>query len=377
MRTMFGLHIYYSFGGSDNLEAHVADHHLIYDAFAVPIWAITYRALIIDTKTCLYSHWDMLPGTGLISTNRPGVTCVDGQHQTFPQSLSDDEDANAVLNTLGLPAEANSRITYVKWAHLQEWIKEVLGDSWYVKYGRVGVGEGTAHALWYLKHKCNSDSLKIRVFTESSTDADGVLDMAASRQAARQRLARLITSTDYLYQIVWTRGKLDKFSEYSVRFANGGRCIIVAAGQTVVEIRNSGDSLTAEIFEDYARRLLEHTIRRDGPPLTAPIIKRGPFLSMAAGDDDEHPRKLLVHSVDGRFSLYFELDKPIAAANATTEGCAYMFDKYIQEITADSVIVELKMLDRSHPGSHMVKAHFADSDTMVSRSQTVEIEVVE
>ncbi|KAK0216112.1 hypothetical protein IW262DRAFT_1235864, partial [Armillaria fumosa] len=336
--------------------------------------AMTYRALIFDTETSLYSQQNRHPG--LIITKRPGVTCVDGQHQTSPQSLSDDEDANAVLSTLGLPAEANSPITYVKWAHLREWIKEVLDDSWCVKYGRVGVGEATAHALWYLKHKCNSDSLKISVFVESPTDADGVLDMAVSRQAARQCLANLITSTDFFFQLIWTRGELDEFGEYSVRYANDGRCIIVAAGQTVVEILNEGNSLTAEIFEDCARKLLEHTIRRDGPPLTAPIIKRGPFLSMAAGNDDEHPSKLLVHSVDGRFSLYFELDKPIAAANATTEGCAYMFDKYIQEVTADSVIVELKMFDRSYPGSHMVKAHFADSDTMVSRSQTVEIEVV-
>ncbi|PBK71905.1 hypothetical protein ARMSODRAFT_954724 [Armillaria solidipes] len=346
------------------------------DACCGPYLDDDTAALTIDTRTRLYNQWNMLPSASLI-TKRPGVTCIDGQYQTSPQSPSANEVANAVLSALGLPAEANSPITYVKWAHLREWINEVLDDSWCVKCGRVGVGEATAHALWYLKHKANSDSLKITVYVESPTDADGVLDMAASRQAARQCLANFITSTDAPIQLIWTRGELNEFGEYSVRYADGGRCIIVAAGQTVVEILNNGNSLTAETFKGCARKLLEHTIRRDGPPLTAPIIKRGPFLSMTAGNHDEHPSKLLVHSVDGRFSLYFELDKPVATANATTEGCAYLFDKYIQEVTADSVTVELKMLARSVMGSHVVKAHFADSDTMISRSQTVEIEVVE
>ncbi|SJL08203.1 uncharacterized protein ARMOST_11566 [Armillaria ostoyae] len=296
-------------------------------------------------------------------------------------SHSTDDAASETLRLIGLPeAETTtSSITYANWAHLREWIKEALDDSWCVSYGQVGVGEATAHALWYLKHKGNSDSpLQIKVYVQSPTDADGVLDMAASRRATRRRLANFITSTDFPIQLIWTRGELDEFGKYSVRYADGGRCIIIAAGQTVVEILNDGDSLTAETFEDCARKLLEQTIRRDGPPLTAPIIKRGPFLSTSTGNQchDEHPSKLLVHNVDGRFSLYFELDKPIAAANATTEGYAYIFDKYIQEVTADSVIVELKMLTRSVMGSHMVKAHFADSDTMISRSQTVEIEVV-
>ncbi|PBK71896.1 hypothetical protein ARMSODRAFT_793864 [Armillaria solidipes] len=293
---------------------------------------------------------------------------------------STDDAASETLRVIGLPeaGTTTSSITYSNWAHVREWINEVLDDSWCVSSGCVGVGEATAHALWYLKHKGNSDSpLQIKVYVQSPTDADGVLDMAASRRATRRCLANFITSTDAPIQLIWTRGELDEFGEYSVRYADGGRCIIVAAGQTVVEIWNDGDSLTAETFEDCARKLLEHTIRRDGLPMTVPIIKRGPFLSMTAGNQDEHPSKLLVHNVDGRFSLYFELDKPIAAANATTEGFAYIFDKYIQEVTADSVTVELKMLTRSVMGSHVVKAHFADSDTMVSRSQTVEIEVVE
>ncbi|KAK0236971.1 hypothetical protein EDD85DRAFT_1007446 [Armillaria nabsnona] len=284
---------------------------------------------------------------------------------------STDDAASEILRLIGLPeaGSTTSSITYANWAHLREWINEVLDDSWCVKYGRVSVGEATAHALWNLKHKGNSDSLRITVYVESPTDADGVLDMAASRQAARWCLANFITSTDFPIQLIWTRGDLDEFGEYSVRYADGGRCIIVAAGQTIVEILNSGNSLTAETFEECARKLLEHTIRRDSPPLTAPIIKRGPFLSMTAGNHDEHPSKLLVHNVDGRFSLYFELDKPIAAANATIEGCAFIFGKYVQEVTADSVIVELKMLmSLSFMGNRVVKAHFADSDTMISRS---------
>ncbi len=206
---------------------------------------------------------------------------------------------------------------------------------------------------------------------QSPTDADGVLDLAASKQATRCCLASIITSTSRVITEVWTRGKLDEFGEYSVQYIRGGRFIVVA-GSTIIDIWGER---TVKLFEGCALKLLEHTIRRDSPALTAPVIMRGPFLSMQ-NYEKELPNKILVHSVNERFSLYFQLDKPIAAANATIEGWAFLFNKYVQEVAEGSVTVKLMFMVQKM-GSHMVKVHFADSETLISRTQTIEVEVVE
>ncbi|KAK0432538.1 uncharacterized protein EV420DRAFT_1772086 [Desarmillaria tabescens] len=375
-RSAFAQHVYHSFGNSATSGSeHVADTDYIYDACCGPYLgnetAVTYRALTIDTTTRLYDQRDDMHPR--IIAKHPGIPCIDGQHQTSPESLGANGAASAILGVFGLPVEATSSMTYVSWAHVPEWIKEVLDDSWCVTDGRVGVGEANAHTLWYLNRQgCSSSTLRITVYVQSPIDANGVLDMAAARQATRRCLASIIQSTDAPLQFVWTRAELDEFGEYSVRYTRGGRCIVVAAGQTVVEIWNRDNSMAVETFEDCARKLLEHTIRResDGLPLTAPIIKRGP---LATGSHDEHPSKIVVQN-DGRFSLDFELDKPIAAANATTEGYGYMFERYVQEVTEDLVTVKLMMVAR-YAGSHVVTVHFADSETMISRSQKFEVEV--
>ncbi|KAK0200870.1 hypothetical protein DFS33DRAFT_1277230 [Desarmillaria ectypa] len=294
-----------------------------------------------------------------------------------------DEDTSAVLSLVGLPEAGStaSSVTYANWAHLPEWIKDVLGDDWHsvAKLGYVNVTEATAHAFWCLEREGSeigpSPVISINVHVVSQTNADGVLDMAASKQAARCWLASIITSTSSDIKSLWIRGEHDEFSDYSVQYAEGilhGRIVIVA-GPTVVDIR--GVSRTEELFEGCARKLLEHTVRRNGPPLTAPVIKRGPFLSIDGGNHDSHPSKILVHSVDARFSLYFKLDRPIAAANATTEMCTLLFDKYVVEgVTEDSVTIKL-VFTVQDMGSFIVQVHFADSETMMSRSQVVEVEV--
>ncbi len=299
------------------------------------------------------------------------------QHDMHP--LDHTDSSSKVLTLVGLPETetASSSITYVHWVHLPEWIKKVLGENWRANdSGYVSVTEATTHASWWLERKRTKKStyelaIKIEVYVQSHTDADGVLDLAASKQATRRCLASIITSTSRVITEVWTRGKLDGFGECSVQYIRGGRFIVVA-GPTIIDIQGER---TMKLFESCALKLLEHTIRRDSPALTAPVIMRGPFLSMQ-NYEKELPNKILVHSVNERFSLYFQLDKPIAAANATIEGWAFLFNKYVQEVAEDSVTVRLMFMVQKM-GSHMVKVHFADSETLVSRTQTIEVEVVE
>ncbi|KAK0216108.1 hypothetical protein IW262DRAFT_1464640 [Armillaria fumosa] len=169
----------------------------------------------------------------------------------------------AVSALIGPPeawtSPAASSITYASWAHLPEWIKEVLGsDDWHVRTGFVSVTEAASHASWWLGLGPNgsgtktSPGINVQVYVQSHTDASGFLDMAASRQATRHRLERIINSTARIIPEVWTRGKLDKYSECSVRNIHGGR--------------SSSSLLAAEIFEDYAYKLLKCTVRRNSPP---------------------------------------------------------------------------------------------------------------
>ncbi|KAK0480491.1 hypothetical protein EDD18DRAFT_1205432 [Armillaria luteobubalina] len=288
--------------------------------------------------------------------------------------------SSEVLTLVGLPeaGTANSSITYVHWAHLPEWIKKVLGEDWRAAgSGYVSVKEATTHASWRLERKRAKKStyepaIRIDVYVQSHTDADEVLDLAASKQATRHFLASILSSTSRHIKEVWTRGKLDEFGEYSMQYIRGGRFIVVA-GPTIIDIWRDMER-TVEHFEDYALKLLEHTIRRDSPALTAPVIIRGPL--SVQYHEDERPNKILVHSVDERFELYFELDRPIAAANATTEGWVFLFNKWVQDVAEDSVTVRLMFMVQEM-GSHVVKVHFADSETLISRTQTIEVEVVE
>ncbi|SJL11236.1 uncharacterized protein ARMOST_14639 [Armillaria ostoyae] len=160
---------------------------------------------------------------------------------------------------------------------------------------------------------------------------DGML--ASSKRAVRRCLADIINSTAFLIESVWTRGDLSEFGEYSVRYADGGGCIAVAAGQTVVEICDNR-TLSLEIFNRYARKLLEYTVRRDSPPVAVPVVKCGPLIFLTSDDHDHsRPRKIQVRAIKSRFSLWFELEKPIAAADVTVEGStkAVSFEIFVVE----------------------------------------------
>lgn len=203
--------------------------------------------------------------------------------------------------------------------------------------------------------------------------------MAASKRAVRRHLAKIIDSIDFAIELVWARGDLSEYGEYSVRYAAGDiGCAIIAAGPTVVEIYDSNRMLPLEMFDSYARKLLEYTVRRDSPPLTAPIVKRGPMLSLS--DDDNHnsrPTRIKIRPVDPDFFLWFELDKPIAAAKATVEGSAPAISCGTWEVEVGVRMVKLHFTV-ARVGYHVeeVHAYFADSEAMLSTSQTFEIEVV-
>ncbi|KAK0236984.1 hypothetical protein EDD85DRAFT_594744 [Armillaria nabsnona] len=295
--------------------------------------------------------------------------------------MTSDEET---LSLIGLPdaGTTNSSITYVHWAHLPDWIKEVLGDDWQVRSGYVNVMEATSHASWWLglgrkgSGANTSPGINVHVYVQSHTDADGVLDMPASKQATRRRLAGIINSTSRVITEVWTRGKLDEFGECSVQYIGGGRFIVVA-GQTIVDIRDSRTSeLAVEVFEDYAYKLLEHTVRRNSPPLTAPVIKRGPLLSLTGNQDHSRPRKIQIRSViEAEFSFWFELGGPIAAADATVEGSDDAVS--LEECVVEEGVRVKFTFAVARLGHHLVEVHaeFADLETLVSTSQMVEVEV--
>ncbi|KAK0236985.1 hypothetical protein EDD85DRAFT_952968 [Armillaria nabsnona] len=277
--------------------------------------------------------------------------------------MTSDEET---LSLFGLPdaGTTNTSITYANWAHLPDWIKEVLGDDWQVRSGYVNVMEATSHASWWLglgrkgSGANTSPGINVHVYVQSNTDVDGVLDI---KQATRRRLAGIINSTSRVITEVWTRGKLEEFGECS----------------TIVDIRDSRTSeLAAEVFEVYAYKLLEHTVRRNSPSLTAPTIKRGPLLSLSGNQDHSRPRKIQIRSVVGaEFSFWFELGNRIAVVDASVEGSDDAVS--LEECVVEEGVRVKFTFAVARLGHHLVEVHaeFADLETLVSTSQMVEVEV--
>ncbi len=122
----------------------------------------------------------MHPGDSVSNlTKHPGITCINARHRTSPRSQSLDEATSTILKLAGLAdaeTATTSSITYANWALLPEWIEKVLDESWRITYGRVGVGEATAHSVWCLKRQgADEAELTIRVFVESQANPDGIL----------------------------------------------------------------------------------------------------------------------------------------------------------------------------------------------------------
>ncbi|KAK0455273.1 uncharacterized protein EV420DRAFT_1644911 [Desarmillaria tabescens] len=380
-RTSFGCHVY-----NGHSRPFVLASDGIYDACGGPHIgnevAADYLASSIDTQTTLYIH-GLQPGTVNNIAVGDGVTGTDGHHWVPPVASEGftELSRNAVSNILSpLTTETPNSVSHINWAHVPEWINDVLDEDWGVKFGRVSVGDSTTHAFWHLGHdKAEEGSpLRVNVHVESVVNLSGALDTAGSEQAARDRLGTILTSTDRDPEALWVRGTLDEFGQYSLQYASdvaAGR-VVVVAGNAIVDI--SGMSSSAAL-EDYARKLLGHTVRRDGPPLTMPAIKRGPVRTTGNQESmllDDNTGRTTVQGVDTRFSLYFELDKGVAAASATPEGTGILFDKYVIEEGLDGAVAVDFMFVAHELGAHTVKVHFTDMETMVSVSKTIEVDVV-
>lgn len=134
--------------------------------------------------------------------------------------------------------------------------------------------------------------------------------MSSFKRAARRCLADILNSITFLVEFVWTRGDLNEFGEYSMRYTDDGGCIVVAAGPTVIEVCDNR-TLSLEIFNRYARKLL-YTVRRESPPVILPSDRHGSLVSL--NNDHSHPRKNQVRAVKSHFSLWFEPDKYIAGS---------------------------------------------------------------
>ncbi|PBK79218.1 hypothetical protein ARMGADRAFT_175806 [Armillaria gallica] len=172
------------------------------------------------------------------------------------------------------------------------------------------------------------------------------------------------------------RRNLSAFGDDSVRYADGGGCVIVIAGQTVIEICDE-DTLSSERFERCVHALLEHTIRRNSPLPTIPNIKRGPLVSLASDNPNSCPRKITIRSVDPRFSVWFEMDRPIAAADAIVMGSRSDWTVSQENCKVEGSVRVHFMFVIAKEGHHVVEvhAHFADSETMMSRTQIFEVDV--
>ncbi|KAG7453165.1 uncharacterized protein BT62DRAFT_999198 [Guyanagaster necrorhizus] len=216
--------------------------------------AAGYLASSIDTLTILYINSQ--PGNIHNIAIYPGVTSIDRFYSASPMALErhTESASKAVSTLLNLSTiETPGAVSYINWAHAPEWISNVLDGHWDV-------------------------------------------------------------NTDRSLEELWARGTLEEFGQYSLQYANdvaAGRVVIVA-DNVLVDI-NGMSSSTA--LENYARKLLGHTIHRNRPPLAMPVIRYGP--------------KTIVQGVDTRFLLYFELNKNIAAAAASPEGTGILFDNYV------------------------------------------------
>ncbi|KAK0480501.1 hypothetical protein EDD18DRAFT_1337139 [Armillaria luteobubalina] len=94
---------------------------------------------------------------------------------------------------------------------------------------------------FYIVHDAPGNKLKITIHVESQEDGDGISNMSSFKRAARRCLADILNSITFLVEFVWTRGDLNEFGEYSMRYTDDGGCIVVAAGPTVIEGKSTCD----------------------------------------------------------------------------------------------------------------------------------------
>ncbi|KAK0476116.1 hypothetical protein IW261DRAFT_439247 [Armillaria novae-zelandiae] len=244
----------------------------------------------------------------------------------------------------------------------------------------VSVTEESSHASWWLGlgPKGSSTNTPSGTNVQSHTDArESWIWLLPDRprvNASKESLTTLLV----LSRRYGLAESSTSTANVPCRVYRGGRFIVVA-GQTIVDIRDSKTfNLAVEIFEDYAYKLLNYTVRRDSLPLTAPVIKCGPLLSLTSGNQDHSRlRKIQIRSVvNTRFSFWFELDTPVAVADA------HCVEESADAISLEKCVVEEGVRVKftfapARQGHHVIEvcAEFTDTETLVSTSQMVETEV--
>ncbi|KAF5379135.1 hypothetical protein D9615_005859 [Tricholomella constricta] len=411
-RTKFWSHVYV---GHSNPFQRQTDG--IYDACGGPHFGTEtpaeYLAQVIDTQTNLYQAQGWQPGTVDTIATGDGVTGINGQPaigapvqvaaavpgtasaSVIPESATELRGAiQATLDQLIPPtlpglSGAQASVTHVNWAHVRTWLKPVLGETWDVGFGHLTVGDAAAHAFWHLTESSRGggDTLRINIFVESVSGMDGIVDSGLAAEAARSRLADIVGSTDRDPEVLWTPGgeALSEFGDYSVRYKDNieaGRIVVVAGG-VVVDIAGLSSSAA---LEGHARTLLGHTVRRDGPVLAIPVLRGGPVRTRGhervaritlAGEERE---VVTVNGVGTRFSVAFRVEGLVAAASATSEGEGVLFDRYsihgVEEGTGGGGHAVDFMFVTRQVGRHVVRLHFAESETMTVATEVMEVEVI-
>ncbi|KIL61813.1 hypothetical protein M378DRAFT_166453 [Amanita muscaria Koide BX008] len=313
-----------------------------------------------------------------------GVTGINGQINATPARMAILPEPLSQLLDVTL-ANTTEAVTHVEWAHVPRWLKAVLGDAWDIPYGLVTVGGTAAYALWHLADADVSDSpITVHIHVESVIGQDGSLDIDQSVNNARERVRDILMST--MRDGVWTMRTLPGLEESSLQYADSidaGR-IVVIAGNVVMDI--GGMSSSAALLP-HALKLFNYTARRQSEawPFVVPRLRRqlvrtmiGTANATTLRGNEAEADIITIHGVDSRFSVVFTSDRMIVTASARCDGSGVLFDRQIIEEMEDkdghavSFLFVVREL-----GCHVVRVYVADSETMVTATQEIHVEVVE
>ncbi|KAL1738417.1 hypothetical protein HDZ31DRAFT_51040, partial [Schizophyllum fasciatum] len=387
-RTWFGCHVYVGHSKPFNIGSDG-----IYDACGGPHrgeeTAAQYVAACIDTGTNLYQTRGIHPGTVNNIQVGDGVTGLNGHHIVYPPpglnaAFVRSEDLFDRLTAASPGADATS-VTHVDWAQTPGWLAAALGDTWTVRFENVTAADGCARAFFHLADTTSADSaIRVSVSVHTVAAADSAVDVARSADAARNRAIDILDSTDRDPEALWARGALDEFGDWSVQYRAdiGAGRVLVGAGNTVVDI--SGMASTAAL-DAHARRLLQHVVRRDAPPLKLPTLRSGRLASSGAVRglaemQEGEALSVRVQGVSMNFAVYFEVGAAVAAVGATSETTALLFDKAVVERGRSEGEGETRQMVHftfvaREVGTHRAWIHVADAETMVTKTHLLEVEV--
>ena len=365
-RTPFSCHVYVGYKKHFDRQ-----NDAIFDACSGPHTgtenAPAYVTAAIDTQTTLYATTHTHPGNVGNIQEGDGVTAI---NNTWPPTVGapgsfDLTPFRNLVNRLAPAPASVGSVTQADWANIGTWLKAVLGNTWNVAFESAAASERIADAFWHLTDSAHpAEPVTVHVLVESVPGRNGALDVTASAEAARERVVALVASTDRNPEDLWAKGTFDAFGDYSIQYAANiaaGRVIVVAAN-AVVDI--SGRSST-NALAGIARTLLEHTVRRNAPPLAFPVLQY-------QGDGDS----TTVRGVYTAFSAVFSVVGQVSFAGATSEDSGVLLDKYeITEVAGGNSTVEFKFVTKEI-GTHSVRIHCADKLTMVSATTVVKVVVV-